>query len=225
MNILSQAWPRLSSQQEKQPALGFELVHFVSQLLLLSPFLSFHRVCHYPSRSTLPTFYTSTTRHPISNVFLIVSLLCYLPSVSIRCLTFSRPNLSCTFSPFSSPLCVSLSSFAYLHLCRSYLCQHSLALERQAGRSIVQKHERTSLPVIHQSSSRVRDHNVFVARVEGIVTMRGCVSANFSFDRKNWRSNFHFSHRDNPPIIINKCHRTLSPNSFRRECVSAKFTG
>lgn len=40
----------------------------------------------------------------------------------------------------------------------------SPALERQARRSIVQKHERTSLPVIHQSSSRDRGECVLAKR-------------------------------------------------------------
>lgn len=46
MNILSRAWPRLSSQQEKQPALGFHSqISLHSSAFtcppLLSPFLSF----------------------------------------------------------------------------------------------------------------------------------------------------------------------------------------
>ena len=129
MNILSRAWPRLSSQQENQPALGsflstssfalslFESVFrlpMVSSFLFLFPIPLSHA---FSSSPVLPRFLIYRVGQLLS---LSLSFFSVVNAVSV---VSGRLSLSLSLSPPASRLPVSSPLF-------------SVALERAYGRSI-----------------------------------------------------------------------------------------
>lgn len=125
MNILSRAWPRLSSQQENQPALGSflsPLFHLIpSRIRHISPMLSSSFLLF------LPTHPFVTAVHAFSHVLVAGSS------------SFSHLSRRSTPLSLSSPVVNAVSVFrvAYIHIYLLQLLSYpsfplcSVALERQ----------------------------------------------------------------------------------------------
>lgn len=125
MNILSRAWPRLSSQQENQPALGSflsPLFHLIpSRIRHISPMLSSSFLLSLPPIPLLPP----CTRFPTSSSPVLPSFLIYRVGQLLS--LFLHPSLTLSLSfrvAYIHIYLLQLLSYPSFPLC-------SVALERQ----------------------------------------------------------------------------------------------
>ena len=141
MNILSRAWPRLSSQQENQPALGSFLSTSSFALSL------FESVFRLPMVSSFLFLFPIPLSHAFSSSPLLPRFLIY--RVGQLPLSFSLFSVVNAVSVVSGRLSLSLSSsFSVTRLFPSVLCG---AGTPTVDRFVSRKHERTSSAnVIHR---------------------------------------------------------------------------